>query len=96
MGGVQEMKQILINGVPFIVNPEVWSAFITLSDLIVKERNIASVAMAKLARLEDGTESLELEAMRKDSKFLQCLNACGVDSWEGYDQAQELFQKDGG
>lgn len=26
--------------------------------------------------------------------FLQCLEACGVDNWEGYDEAVEMYNKD--
>ena len=28
----------------------------------------------------------------KDSEFLSCLRACGVDNWGGYCDAQEMFQ----
>lgn len=26
--------------------------------------------------------------------FLRCLEACGVDNWEGYDEAVEMYNKD--
>lgn len=28
-----------------------------------------------------------------DQEFLNCLRACGVDNWEGYDLAAEMFQE---
>lgn len=31
------------------------------------------------------------EDMEKDVEFLGCLNAAGVDNWDGYEQAQEMF-----
>lgn len=30
----------------------------------------------------------------EDVRFLACLEAAGVDSWEGYERAQELFNED--
>ena len=33
-------------------------------------------------------ELLEIE------KFLQCLEACGVDNWQWYDDAVEMYQED--
>ena len=33
----------------------------------------------------------ELEDLVNDSKFLNCLYSAGVDSWEGYEAAQEML-----
>ena len=33
----------------------------------------------------------ELAELREDSKFLDCLRAAGVDNWDGYDYAQEIY-----
>ena len=32
------------------------------------------------------------ERLEEDSNFLSCLEACGVDNWEGYDDACEIFE----
>lgn len=34
----------------------------------------------------------KISSMKKDVAFLNCLQAAGVDNWEGYDQAQELLE----
>jgi len=36
------------------------------------------------------------KAVEKDSHFLECLDACGVRAWEGYDEAQEMYDKETG
>ena len=28
-----------------------------------------------------------------DSDLLNCLRNCGVDNWDGYDEAQEMFRE---
>ncbi len=33
----------------------------------------------------------EYNKLKKDSDFLGCLVAAGVDNWEGYDYANEMF-----
>lgn len=32
----------------------------------------------------------EYDQLKADSKWLGCLEAAGVDNWEGYDYAREL------
>lgn len=39
----------------------------------------------------DTTE--ELEELQADSLFLECLQQAGVDNWDGYDYAVELFKE---
>lgn len=34
----------------------------------------------------------EYQDLRRRSKFLFCLEAAGVDNWDGYDYALEEFQ----
>lgn len=29
--------------------------------------------------------------LKDDSDFLECLKAMGVDNWDGYDEAKEMF-----
>lgn len=34
------------------------------------------------------------DALCEDSDFLEALRSAGVDNWEGYEIAQEIFQED--
>ncbi len=34
----------------------------------------------------------EYDELLLDQKFLRCLQACGVDNYEGYEDAQDMFQ----
>lgn len=36
----------------------------------------------------------EYQSLLEDSKWLQALENAGVDNWEGYDYARELFNED--
>ena len=33
-------------------------------------------------------------SLKKDADFLSCLQACGVDNWDGYTAAHELYDTD--
>lgn len=33
----------------------------------------------------------EYEELKAEQKFLACLNDAGVDNWDGYDFAQEMY-----
>lgn len=35
-----------------------------------------------------------LDELIEDSNFLQCLEACGVDNWEGYEHALDMLQEE--
>ncbi len=35
----------------------------------------------------------ELNKLRDDQRFLNALHAAGVDSWEGYEAAQDLLME---
>jgi hypothetical protein len=35
----------------------------------------------------------EFEDLENDSLFLNCLKECGVDNWNGYADAWELYQE---
>lgn len=35
----------------------------------------------------------EYEQLLEDSSFLQCLEAVGVDNWEGYEEAREMYKE---
>ena len=34
-----------------------------------------------------------LDSLVEDSNFLNCLKQAGVDNWEGYEYAQELYEE---
>lgn len=36
----------------------------------------------------------EYDELKEDSKWLGCLEAAGVDNWEGFDVAREMFGED--
>lgn len=33
----------------------------------------------------------DLNELKADSFFLECLECCGVDNWQGYDEARMMF-----
>lgn len=38
-------------------------------------------------------DSAELDYLRDELRFLECLRDTGVDNWEGYDIAVEMYQE---
>lgn len=36
----------------------------------------------------------EYDTLEKEVEFLNCLRACGVDSWDGWDLANEMMYED--
>lgn len=36
----------------------------------------------------------EYNSLVKDSEFLSCLEACGVDNWNGYGDACKMLEED--
>lgn len=32
--------------------------------------------------------------LRKDSDFLECLKGCGVDNWDGYSDAKQMYREE--
>ena len=35
----------------------------------------------------------EYRSLKRDSQFLTCLEGAGVDNWQGYDYAVEMFDE---
>lgn len=35
----------------------------------------------------------QYKKLNDDQDFLACLQGCGVDNWEGYSDAQEMFEE---
>lgn len=33
----------------------------------------------------------EYETLLKDQRFLDALHSCGVDNWDGYEEAQDMI-----
>ena len=48
--------------------------------------------MGRLIPIDEGY----FKAVEKDSHFLECLDACGVRAWEGYDEAQAMYDEEAG
>lgn len=38
-------------------------------------------------------ETKDLESLIEDEKFLIALRGCGVDNWEGYEDAKEIYSE---
>lgn len=36
----------------------------------------------------------EYESLKEESRFLDCLNACGVDNWIGYSEACAMYEEE--
>jgi hypothetical protein len=34
---------------------------------------------------------VEIEGLEEDAEFLSCLEACGVDNWDGYGDAKQMM-----
>jgi hypothetical protein len=43
---------------------------------------------------ETVVDSDYLEQLQKDSAMLECLDACKVVNWSGYDEAVAMFEKE--
>ena len=37
----------------------------------------------------------EIERLQESNEFLNCLEACGVDNWDGYSDAVEMMEEEG-
>lgn len=37
-----------------------------------------------------------LERLEKDAHFLECLDACGVEAWEGMEEALDMYEEESG
>ena len=48
--------------------------------------------MGRLIPIDEGY----FNAVEKDSHFLECLDACGVRAWEGYEEAQAMYDEEVG
>jgi hypothetical protein len=37
----------------------------------------------------------EYDSLKEDEKLLDCLRICGVDNWDGFDDAHNMFEEGG-
>ena len=44
--------------------------------------------------MEINSLELRIDELEEEVRFLHCLRAAGVDNWEGYDVAQDMFADD--
>jgi len=35
----------------------------------------------------------KLNSLEEDRRLMECLQACGVDNWDGYEYAQEMMEE---
>lgn len=59
---------------------------------MLDNKNIVDIqSIAK--ELKDYTlvKTSHLQSLLDDSDFLDCLKSAGVDNWDGYENAQEMF-----
>lgn len=61
-------------------------------DLIERLRERAITSAYPPNTLEEQA-ACKIEELEKELYFLSCLDAAGVDNWDGYDYAQEMFQE---
>lgn len=54
------------------------------------------MSVDKIAEAQDTVELsvTEYEELIRRENFLNCLEACGVDGWDGYSQAVDMFQEE--
>ena len=59
----------------------------------IKKVALGGDAVALIESLTDYTliSNDELEELVENTDFLSMLESCGVDNWEGYSEAQEMF-----
>jgi len=48
--------------------------------------------MGRLIEVDEGY----FKAIERDSHFLECLDACGLPSWDGYKEAKEMYDEEAG
>jgi hypothetical protein len=55
---------------------------------IVADRIVTALDIERVTISKD-----EYDSLKKDSEILNCLRACGVDNWEGWDDSWALFEE---
>jgi hypothetical protein len=61
-------------------------------NVVVKNGEAADSYIAELLNKIKTLEK-QLDERDEEVRFLDCLCACGVDNWEGYDEARRLMRK---
>ena len=59
---------------------------------MLKNKNIVNIQNIT-EELKDYTlvKTSHLQSLLDDSDFLDCLKSVGVDNWDGYDEAREMY-----
>lgn len=76
---------------------EAWTAYaIDLEHYsTILEETIVALKDSHAELLRNYTDCVKSnKTLQKYSNFLSALESCGVDNWEGYDDAVELYQKE--
>jgi DNA-directed RNA polymerase alpha subunit len=81
------MKTIQIKGAPYIVAPEVLSEIVTLREKVGDLNDEVEQHASTVRQQQKVIEKLEQRV-----EFLNCLEACGVDNWVGYEDAQDMME----
>jgi hypothetical protein len=61
-------------------------------NVVVKNMESADSYIAELLNKIKTLEK-QIEEYDEDIQFLDCLRACGVDNWEGYDEALKMMRE---
>jgi hypothetical protein len=61
-------------------------------NVVVKNMGSADSYIAELLNKIKTLEK-QIEEYDEDIQFLDCLRACGVDNWEGYDEALKMMRE---
>lgn len=64
-----------------------------LKELKSQLKNPRNIQFFNVSRTDLEVLMSYIEELENESRFLGCLQAIGVDSWEGYDVAREMFQE---
>ena len=56
-------------------------------------KEIVKSIVATVAQEMETISKEEYESLKKDSEILDCLRACGVDNWQGWDDAMDMYHE---
>lgn len=78
---------------------EIESAKQDRGDRLYWAENLLSVTYEEIEKPKPKEEKVtitksEYDSLLEDSEKLSCLEACGVDNWQGYEDAMEMFNEE--
>ncbi|EML6324883.1 hypothetical protein QCQ60_005227 [Bacillus cereus] len=74
-----------------------WELFKFARALLGKSREELVELYKEKGKTEPETVTIskeDYEELLKDQEFLNCLDACGVDNWQGYEHACEMLEEE--